>query len=113
MISILVNQEEDLIARHRDFVSQYLYQYGVDEIPAIPETNRPVEALLEDTNVWGMSVPEREALYNVWYMAASEAIRQSQVDDFENLHHKHTKALKRFQEMQDQVKPCYFVVINN
>lgn len=91
---------------HHVFVSEFLYQYGVEEIPTIPETNRPVEELLRDSNVWNMSVPEREALYNVWYMAASEAIRQSQVEDFESLRRKHADALKKFQEIQDQVTSC-------
>jgi hypothetical protein len=93
----------DLVLQHHEFVSQFLYQYGVEEIPVLPETDRPVEELFEDSNVWGMSLPERKTLYDAWYMIASDSIRQSQVEDFENLRRKHTEALKQFQEIQDQV----------
>jgi hypothetical protein len=80
-----------------------MHEHGLEDIPKIPQTDRPLETLLTDHDVWNMSLSERAALYDMWYMAASEAIRQSQVDDFENLRHKHTEALRKFQEIQDQV----------
>lgn len=84
-----------------------MYQHGLDAVPTIPQLNRPLESLLEDPNVWKMSLSERASLYDTWYMAASELIRQTQVEDFENLRRKHTEALKKYQEIQDQVS-CGF-----
>ncbi|KAG9092170.1 hypothetical protein FS749_015949 [Ceratobasidium sp. UAMH 11750] len=92
----------ELQQQHYQFVQEFLYQHGLEEIPEIPQTTRPIESLLDDPLVWNMSVSERATLYDVWYMAASEAIRQSQVDDFESLRRKHTEALQKFQEIQDQ-----------
>ncbi|KAG8790256.1 hypothetical protein FRC12_012372 [Ceratobasidium sp. 428] len=92
----------DLRQQHTQFIQEYLYQHGVEEAPIIPQTTRPIEILLTDPSVWTMSLSERAALYDTWYMTASEAIRQSQVDDFENLRRQHTEALHKFQEIQDQ-----------
>ncbi|KAG8703866.1 hypothetical protein FRC09_003894, partial [Ceratobasidium sp. 395] len=92
----------DLRQQHTQFVQDYLYQHGLEEVPIIPQTTRPIETLLADPSVWRMSLSERGALYDTWYMAASEAIRQSQVDDFENLRRQHAEALHKFQEIQDQ-----------
>lgn len=99
----LASREEDIIEQHQEYVSQHLYECGVEEVPPIPETNRPVEELFEDEDVWNMSLSERESLYNAWYIAASEAIRHWQVKEFENLRGQHAEALKKFQQIQDQV----------
>ncbi|CAE6473604.1 unnamed protein product [Rhizoctonia solani] len=96
------SEEDDIVLKHREFVTQYLYQHGIEEIPSIPETKRPVEELINDSRVWEMSVSEREALYNTWYMIASDSIRESQVEDFERLQRNHADALKKYQEIQDQ-----------
>ncbi|CCO36196.1 NFX1-type zinc finger-containing protein 1 [Rhizoctonia solani AG-1 IB] len=96
------SEEDDIVVKHREFVAQYLYQHGIEEVPSIPETNRPTEELINDSRVWEMSLSEREALYNKWYMIASDSIRESQVDDFERLQRNHADALKVYQEIQDQ-----------
>lgn len=101
-----LDEEPDLFQQYQEFVPQFLYQYGVEEVPTIPETNRSLEELSMDSNVWRMSFSERRALYDAWYMTASNSIRESQVEDFEDLRRKHTTALKKFQEIQDQV--CRF-----
>ncbi|KAG9124064.1 hypothetical protein FRC07_013002, partial [Ceratobasidium sp. 392] len=92
----------DIRRQHHQFVQEFLNQYGLEEIPDIPQTTRPIENLLADPSVWNMSMSERATLYDTWYMAASEAIRQTQVDDFESLRRQHTDALQKFQEIQDQ-----------
>ncbi|KAF8696564.1 P-loop containing nucleoside triphosphate hydrolase protein, partial [Rhizoctonia solani] len=96
------SEEHDIVSKHQEFVSQYLYQHGIEEIPPIPETDRPVEELINDSQVWKMSVSERQTLYNTWYMVASDFIRESQVEHFESLRRNHANALKRYQEIQDQ-----------
>ncbi|KAJ1300335.1 hypothetical protein OPQ81_005156 [Rhizoctonia solani] len=96
------SEEEDIIVKHREFVSQFLYQHGIEETPTIPKTNRPIEELIDNPRVWEMSLSEREALYNTWYMVASDSIRESQVEDFERLQRNHASALKKYQEIQDQ-----------
>ncbi|CAE7233886.1 unnamed protein product [Rhizoctonia solani] len=95
-------EEDDIIAKHREFVGEFLYQYGIEVTPSIPETNRPVEELIDKPQVWDMSLKEREALYNRWYMVASDSIRESQVEEFERLQRNHAAALKKYQEIQDQ-----------
>ncbi|KEP50889.1 NFX1-type zinc finger protein [Rhizoctonia solani 123E] len=95
-------EEDDIVVKHREFVIQFLYQHGIEATPSIPETDRPVEELISNPRVWEMSLKEREALYNTWYMVASDSIRESQVEDFERLQRIHAVALKKYQEIQDQ-----------
>ncbi|QRV96757.1 Zinc finger, NF-X1-type [Ceratobasidium sp. AG-Ba] len=92
----------NLQQQHHDFVWRFLQEHGLENIPEIPQTNRPIDVLFADHNVWAMSLTERSTLYDAWYMAASESIRQSQVDDFESLRRTHAEALRKFQEIQDQ-----------
>lgn len=96
------------LIRRREFVTHFLSRHGFNAVPAIPQTNRPLESLLEDPNVWNMSLLERESLYDTWYMAASELIRQTQVEDFEKSKKTHDDALKKFQELKDQVNPIFY-----
>ncbi|CAE6460674.1 unnamed protein product [Rhizoctonia solani] len=96
------HEEDDIVVNHREFVIQFLYQHGIETTPSIPETDRPVEELINDPRVWEMSLKEREALYNTWYMVTSDSIRESQVEDFERLQRNHAAALKKYQEIQDQ-----------
>ncbi|CAE6502582.1 unnamed protein product [Rhizoctonia solani] len=95
-------EEDDIVVKHREFVIQFLYQHGIEATPSIPETDRPVEELISNPRVWEMSLKEREALYNTWYMVTSDSIRESQVEEFERLQRIHAVALKKYQEIQDQ-----------
>ncbi|KAF8748917.1 P-loop containing nucleoside triphosphate hydrolase protein [Rhizoctonia solani] len=92
-----------LAAQHQAFLLDFLSQHGLHQVPAIPRTARPLEALKEDPMVWSMSLTERNTLYDIWYATASESIRESQIEDFENLRKKHAAARQSFEEIKEQV----------
>ncbi|KAF8730672.1 P-loop containing nucleoside triphosphate hydrolase protein, partial [Rhizoctonia solani] len=93
-----------LAAQHQAFLLDFLSQHGLHQVPAIPRTARPLEALKEDPMVWSMSLTERNTLYDIWYATASESIRESQIEDFENLRKKHAAARQSFEEIKEQGK---------
>ncbi|CAE6419735.1 unnamed protein product [Rhizoctonia solani] len=93
-----------LAAQHQAFLLDFLSQHGLHQVPAIPQTARPLEALKEDPMVWSMSLTERNTLYDIWYATASESIRESQIEDFENLRKKHAAARQSFEEIKEQGK---------
>jgi hypothetical protein len=84
-------------------VADFMFQHGLDAVPSIPTTTRPLDDLKGDADVWNMSRSERATLYDNWYMAASESIRETQVEDFENLRRKHSDALRNWEEIKEQV----------
>lgn len=94
-------------------MAHFLSQHGFNAVPAIPQTNRPLESLLKDPDVWNMSLSERASLYDTWYMSASKLIRQAQVEDFEKSKKKYDDALKRYQELKDQVNPIFCCCLLN
>ncbi|KDN37126.1 hypothetical protein RSAG8_10335, partial [Rhizoctonia solani AG-8 WAC10335] len=91
-------------AQHQAFLREFLSQHGTHQIPPIPHTIRSLEALKEDPMVWSMSLSERNTLYDTWYATASESIRESQIEDFENVRKKHAAAKKSFEEIKEQGK---------
>lgn len=80
-----------------------MHQHGLRNAPSIPRTTRRLEVLQSDPRVWSMSPSERTSLYDTWYITASESIRQTQIEDFENLRRKHAAAQKSFDEIKEQV----------
>ncbi|KAJ1300333.1 hypothetical protein OPQ81_005154 [Rhizoctonia solani] len=93
-----------LVAQHQTFLNNFLSQHGVYEIPPVPRTTRPLEVLKEEPMVWSMSLSERNTLYDTWYITASESIRESQIEDFENVRKKHAAAKQSFEEIKEQGK---------
>ncbi|KAG8720713.1 hypothetical protein FRC09_009099 [Ceratobasidium sp. 395] len=90
--------------QHQVFLANFLSQHGVYQIPPVPHTTRPLEALKDDPMVWEMSLSERSTLYDTWYITASQSIRESQIEDFENLRRKHAAAKQSFEEIKEQGK---------
>ncbi|KAH7335672.1 hypothetical protein B0J17DRAFT_667287 [Rhizoctonia solani] len=93
-----------LAARHQAFIRNFLTQHGVHQVPPIPLTSRPLDALKDDPMVWSMSLTERKTLYDTWYVTASESIRDAQIEDFENVRKKHAAARQSFEEIKEQGK---------
>lgn len=92
-----------LEVQHQEFLFEYMYQHGLDSIPSISLTTRPIDQLKADPQLWRMSLIERDALYDTWYTAASESIRRVQLEYFKELRERHATARTNFQEAKDQV----------
>ncbi|KAG8792975.1 hypothetical protein FRC12_004344, partial [Ceratobasidium sp. 428] len=90
--------------QHQVFLANFLSQHGIYQIPPVPRTTRQLDALKDDPMVWEMSLNERSTLYDTWYITASQSIRESQIEDFENLRRKHAAAKQSFEEIKEQGK---------
>ncbi|KAG6845312.1 hypothetical protein H0H87_011162 [Tephrocybe sp. NHM501043] len=77
---------------------------GCAEVPSVPVSNRPLETLLEDGNVWSFSVVERERLHVYWKERVRETIHQNNIHDFESLRGKYTQALQLYNEGKDEAR---------
>ncbi|CAE6531432.1 unnamed protein product [Rhizoctonia solani] len=93
-----------IVAEHQAFLRNFLSQHGIHQIPPIPHATRSLEALKEDPMVWSMSLSERNTLHDTWCTTASESIRESQIEDFENVRRKHAAAKQSFEEIKEQGK---------
>jgi hypothetical protein len=73
-------------------------------IPIIPQSNRPLEDLLElDDNLWRMSMDERHRLHAYWEQEVRSVERETQLEEFKRLRERHEEASKVWKEGQDEV----------
>lgn len=42
-------------------------------------------------------------MYDTWHLAASESIREEQVEEYQKVRFRHTRARQHFEEMKEQV----------
>ena len=96
------------VNQRRRFLTEFFRKEGFGKIPNIPDTNRTVEDLRVEPNVWKMSRSERRTLYDMWSAAAGESIRETQFAEFENLRQQHEAARQRFEEIKEQVSCCSY-----
>ncbi|CAE6473587.1 unnamed protein product [Rhizoctonia solani] len=95
---------QDPISKHREKVYQHVRRHGLVTIPPIPTTKRLPRELQSDSKVWNMSLCERKVLYDMWYMPATESIREKQLERFKALRRKHSLALYMFNEAKEEYK---------
>lgn len=60
-----------------------------------------------------MSRRERRTLYDTWHLAASESIREEQVEEYQKVRFRHTRARQHFEEMKEQVDFLFVFVENS
>ncbi|CAE6506724.1 unnamed protein product, partial [Rhizoctonia solani] len=99
-----VQEEQDPVSKHQQVVYEHIQRHGLHVMPPIPTTNRLPRELQGDPKVWSMSFSERRRLYNVWYMPASQSIRERQLEEFEDLRRKHIWALEAFNKAKEEYR---------
>ncbi|KDQ57638.1 hypothetical protein JAAARDRAFT_270513 [Jaapia argillacea MUCL 33604] len=82
----------------------FFAQFGYDGIPILSTTDKPLEALLEQDDVWSMSVAERGRLNTYWIEVFRINAYQTQTEDFERLRRKHAEALRQYNEGRDEAR---------
>lgn len=86
---------------------QFLAATGLAELPAIPDTDRPLEELQADDMVWGMSMTERERLAFFWTEATRQEFFDRKRDSFAYLKEKYENAREAYEECQAQVSSAF------
>ena len=76
---------------------------GEDGIPAVPLSDRALEELLEDGDVWNMSRYERQLLHEYWIEQARTQMQKNQQDEFERLRKMHGSKVQEYSEIKEQV----------
>jgi hypothetical protein len=82
---------------------QFLTQNGLAELPALPDTDRPLEQLQADHLVWQMSKPERNRLSLFWTEEARSQFLQEKRNSFADLKQKYETSRETYEECQAQV----------
>ncbi|KAF5338167.1 hypothetical protein D9758_014721 [Tetrapyrgos nigripes] len=73
------------------------------DLPEVPRTNRPLQELLENSNVWFMSKEERRGLFSHWERETRDLLEITQHSDFDRLRDLHQEQLRSYQECKDQL----------
>ncbi|KIO21376.1 hypothetical protein M407DRAFT_29032 [Tulasnella calospora MUT 4182] len=77
---------------------------GSRAIPPAPTTNRSINQLLQDPNMWSMSKAERDRLNAHLNKGMLEGSQQEQLEEFERLKERHREANVEWKEIQDKTK---------
>ena len=88
----------------RDFFAYH----GHQGIPSVPNSNRPLDLMLEEGVMWSFSHEERERLHSFWEDQARHQLHSNQLGEFENLRKKHAQALDVFTEGKNEVRHFVF-----
>lgn len=97
--------EVDPLVTWRESRATFFDSLGVpwpEDVP-LSDDLRPLEELLDDWNVWGMSRNERGVLHSWWTESIREQSYNKQTLEFERLKAHHEDAKARWQELRDEV----------
>lgn len=92
-----------------DRMADFFAQFNISGIPEIPSSNRPLDQLLNNPDVWSMSIKERGDLYSHWADQVREHVRDPQKAEFNRLKHRHAEARSAWSDIMDQV--CFSVIL--
>ncbi|KAG8872870.1 hypothetical protein FRB97_007276 [Tulasnella sp. 331] len=80
-------------------------ELGFADIPEVPLTARSIsEGLLEDWEVWKMSLSERRCLYDFWVNEVREMSYEKDTTAFELLRNRHSEARAKFEGLENETK---------
>ena len=75
-------------------------------IPPVPSGMRPLNRLIEGvSNVWSMSLSERQCLAESWEQDMRKMAYESNVEEFRLLKERYNDACKDYENVQDEVSP--------
>ncbi|KAF8813222.1 P-loop containing nucleoside triphosphate hydrolase protein, partial [Phlegmacium glaucopus] len=78
---------------------------GFDHTPSVPQSDRPLEELLEDVgDVWEMSLSERQRIHAFWAENARIQLGQTYMDEFQRLRDRHADKLRECNEGKEEVR---------
>jgi hypothetical protein len=89
----------EVLAAKEDF----LKHFGYLRLPKIPHTNRDLDILLQDEDVWSFSAAERLRVFEFVAMHAKEDIDEDSIEEFESLEKRHALLRASYAEVKDNV----------
>ncbi|OBZ70961.1 hypothetical protein A0H81_09027 [Grifola frondosa] len=85
-------------------IEEFFHTFGCAEIPRIPSSQRPSSELLEEDDIWTMSLREREQLHRLWTDEVRVSLQATRTDEFQRLRDRHTTALRNHNEGKDEIR---------
>ncbi|KAI0313808.1 hypothetical protein OF83DRAFT_1248643 [Amylostereum chailletii] len=80
----------------------FFMNIGFHSIPPIPSTDRSLDELLEQSNIWNMSPAERHRLAAVWESELRSMAYDSNVAEFEALQRQYQEACANYNNIKDE-----------
>lgn len=84
--------------------SGFFRALGEESIPTIPSSDRELDDLFQDGNVWQMSTAEREHLHKFWIGQARIEMNRNQLEEFEQLRARHAEKRREYNECKETVR---------
>lgn len=98
-----VSEDDDLRLSDLSDVEGFFNSCGLSHIPLVPSSQRSIEELLEDSNMWNMSLDERLRLDDLWEANIRELLHSANMEDYEDSREQHTECLRRQDEHRNEV----------
>ncbi|KAF5380591.1 hypothetical protein D9615_004617 [Tricholomella constricta] len=73
-------------------------------VPQIPASDRPLDILLGEGDMWSFSLVERQRLHAYWVQCVRESLQQNHLDDFESLRKKYTRVLEIYNQGKNETR---------
>ena len=88
---------------HREILLDWFAQHGLTDIPEPPTTDRSLDILKHDDDVWDMSRSERLKLSQYWESSARSFAFESDVEVFRDLKRKHAELQQQLDAYNTEV----------
>lgn len=86
--------------------------YGEGQMPPVPNSNRQLaDLLLSRSNVWSMSIAERQRLADEWERRIRNLAYASKLDQYTRLKGEYKEACEQYDDMRNEVMRFYLVHI--
>lgn len=85
-------------------VAAFFAELGFYQLPPIPVSNRPLNALRDATSVWSMSLQERQRLSSAWEEEIQAAAYTSNLDQYRMLRTDYEEACQEYNDIKDEVR---------
>ena len=81
----------------------FLKVAGLRSLPSVPNSNRPLTQLIQESKVWEMSPQERKRIVLFWKTGARDHFIEQHRDVFSDLKERFETAKQAYDEVRDQV----------
>ncbi|KAG6903063.1 hypothetical protein C0995_006250 [Termitomyces sp. Mi166 len=88
----------------------FFLAHGCAQVPLVPDSNRSLDELLLEGDMWAFAIAERRKLHAYWEQQVRENIYRNNIEDFERLRGNYVRALEVCNEGKDEVISHNFFV---
>ena len=90
----------------------FFRHHGEPRVPVVPTTDRSIEELLDDFDMWNMSLQERQKLTEHWEVQVREALYSTHRERFDRLSAEHGRLRSKQKDEDEEVRIRLFPLIH-